>query len=536
MVSVKKPAMQHKLACEFLGTFLLTFVVGLNSTELDPGSGFGPIACGCCLMVLVYAFGPISGAHLNPAVTFSVLLQDGFAGEDEPHWKEALKYVIAQCSGGALAGLSTGFMVGFDKRGASVGPPEVSGIFFAAPLAEFLYSFLLCFVVLNVAVAYNVTTEGATTEGEEKVDPPSGYGVAIGFVLIAAKAISTVSGAALNPAVTVGINFMGPSWKSLYVPIYIVFQLLGGYAATTALHIVRPASKKRIDVGIPSWFTEKAYKLEALFDPEDTAEFLGTFFVCLTISLTIMSKQTVGNIWSIGACFMCVIYALGDVSGGVFNPALTLAFCVRWYGTGQGFGKDKLCDPKVSTKEGVKYFLHQMVGAAAGTGCTLLIYFLNDTPHKADTKPPELSEPCYFDWETKGCVTDKEGHPLLHTQGQAFFAEVFGTFFLCFVVLSIAGASVSNPLKDYTAFCVGSAIIAAGYSFGSISGGLLNPAVTLCNSIGTLQFFTSALPHIYVAGQCVGGVLAGVVFRYVTHTFEMPVAPSEASESLISTA
>jgi len=513
MVSDRKPGPMEKLAAEFLGTFLLTFVVGLNLTECSKLSGFGPIACGCCLMVLVYAFGPVSGGHLNPAVTFAVLLQNGFDGKTEAPWMSALKYVVAQCSGGALAGLGVGFMVGFEKKGAMIGPQDAAGILLAAPLAEFLYSFLLCFVVLNTAVAYN-----KTTVEEEDNGPPSGYGVAIGFVLIASKGAGVISGAALNPAVTIGINFMGPGWNSLYVPVYIVFQLLGGFAATTALHIVRPASKQTEDNGVPSWITETANKIEAKFDPEDTAEFLGTFFVCLTISLNLMDPSA-GAIWSIGACFMCVIYALGDVSGGVFNPALTLAFCVRWYGTGQGFGKDKLCDPKKSPKEVVKYCLHQMVGAAAGTGCTLLIYF--SSGDLKGTKPPVLATSCLLNYTTGACLNPTNGEDALHSSAQAFFAETFGTFFLCFVVLAIASPSVSTPLKNYGAFCVGGAIIAAGSSFGSISGGLLNPAVTLCNSIGTLQFFQETLPIIYVGGQCLGGVLAGLVFRFVTHGHEM---------------
>merc|ERR1719215_994515 len=74
-------------------------------------------------MVLVYTFGPISGGHLNPAVTFAVLLQEKMSPEEgESQWREALKYVIAQCAGGSLAGLACGFMVGFEHSKASLGP------------------------------------------------------------------------------------------------------------------------------------------------------------------------------------------------------------------------------------------------------------------------------------------------------------------------------------------------------------------------------------------------------------------------------
>lgn len=527
MASDRSPSTNTKLLAEFLGTFILTFVVGLNLTECDPRTGFGPIACGCALMVLVYAFGPISGGHLNPAVTFSILLQDGFAAsEEEPQWQQALKYVIAQCAGGALAGLASGFMVGFEKSGASLGPDSAE-ILLGAPLGEFLYTFLLCFTVLNVAVAHNQLSE--KDEKNESAEKPAGYGVAIGFVLIAAKGVAAVSGAALNPAVTLGINFMGPNWKTLYLPVYVAFQLAGGFAATTALHMVRPESKKhKVDLGAPSWFTAKAYQFEELFDPEDTAEFLGTFFIGLTISLNAMLPDNPGAIWSVGACFMVMIYSLGPVSGGVFNPALTLAFSLRWYGTGEGFGEEKLTDPAKSFKEWIKYFIHQLVGAAAGTGCTLLIYLLAEKGYPI----PEVQPACTYD-KANPLSMDPE-KCTRHTDGQAFFAECFGTFFLCFVVLSIAEKSVSAHLQHYGAFVVGSCIIAAGYSFGSISGGLLNPAVTLCNSVGTFQIFTSPLPIVYIGAQCLGGVLAGGVFRLVTHPHEMPLeAPSTSEQPLL---
>merc|ERR1719410_3200115 len=121
---------------------------------------------------------------------------------------------------------------------------------------------------------------------------------------------------------------------------------------------------------------------------------------------------------------------------------------------------------------------------------------------------------------------DENGDCVRHTLAQAFFAEIFGTFFLCLVVLAVA--SVKNPLQHYGAFCVGSCIIGAGYSFGSISGGLLNPAVTLCNSIGTLQFFQSAIPHAYVGAQCLGGILAGVSFRFLTQAHDMEESEKDA--------
>lgn len=187
-----------------------------------------------------------------------------------------------------------------------------------------------------------------------------------------------------------------------------------------------------------------------------------------------------------------------------------------------------MTDPAKSFKEWIKYFIHQLVGAAAGTGCTLLIYLLAEKGYPI----PEVQPACTYD-KANPLSMDPD-KCTRHTDGQAFFAECFGTFFLCFVVLSIAEKSVSAHLQHYGAFVVGSCIIAAGYSFGSISGGLLNPAVTLCNSVGTFQIFTSPLPIVYIGAQCLGGVLAGGVFRLVTHPHEMPLeAPSTSEQPLL---
>jgi len=172
-------------------------------------------------MVLMYAFGPISGAHLNPAVTLAVVLQEKMSKED------GLKYLIAQCSGGALAGLSTGFLASFGEasQGAEAIGPVKAEFAVGAPLVEFLFTFLLCFVFLNVAVC----NEQANNF----------YGAAVGFVVIAASGAKSVSGAALNPAVSLGVFFMGPNAHFFYLPVYAAVQLAGGFAAVTALHIVQ---------------------------------------------------------------------------------------------------------------------------------------------------------------------------------------------------------------------------------------------------------------------------------------------------------
>lgn len=105
------------------------------------------------------------------------------------------------------------------------------------------------------------------------------------------------------------------------------------------------------------------------------------------------------------------------------------------------------------------------------------------------------------------------------TLGQAFFAETFGTFFLCFVVLAVV--STRKPLQQFTGWVIGSTILAVGYAFGPVSGGILNPAITLAASIGDkFSALYEPAPLSYMAAQMVGGVLAAVVFKFVTHCHE----------------
>lgn len=526
-------APSSKIFAEFLGTFMFVFVLGANlSAGLhDPGTDvFGPTAIGMCLMVMVYSLSPISGGHINPAVTLAVFLTKSGLGDKEFPFEMALKYWIAQGAGGSLAGVAVGFLTGFGTSAEAAEHAQIAGLGYAigAPLAEFFYTFLLCFVFLN--------TSNGLIPGKKA---NRYYGVAVGFVLIAAHGCSQVSGAALNPAVSLGVNFMGPSWKSLDTPISIAAQLVAGVAAFIMLGIVRPeaAQKSSSDaytakLDTINKFLNKKLQENKYFDKDDSAEFLGTFFICLTISLNAMipPEKNVTQLWSVAACYMVMIWTLGDVSGGVFNPALTLAFAIRWYNTKQGFasvapgiqlapeaedGSDdvdhKLGDPNSPSgkKEFLKYSMLQLVGGACGTGATILIYMASGkwpAPHVGPLTHPNA---------TGGLVE--------YTDSQAFFAELCGTFLLAFVVLSVQNHAL---IKDYAALAIGGAVIAAGYSFGPISGGFFNPSSTLACSIGRqLAVLTSIAPLMYLAAQLTGASLAAVVFKLLTHTHEFDQLP-----------
>lgn len=186
----------RKYVVEFIGTFFFVLTIGcvLIGGAESVGS-LAPIAIGSSLMVMVFAGGHISGGHFNPAVTLGVFIRGKCSASD------VVPYIIAQVAGASVAALTVAFLVGSGGFGADVVMPALPDSFSggqvtAALLAEFLYTFALVWVVLNVATA---TGTGGN----------SFYGLAIGFtVLIGAFAVGGVSGGAFNPAVAVGITMM----------------------------------------------------------------------------------------------------------------------------------------------------------------------------------------------------------------------------------------------------------------------------------------------------------------------------------------
>jgi aquaporin Z len=195
----------NKYVTELIGTFFLVLTIGC--TVIGAGAGaLAPLAIGSALMVMIFAGGHISGGHYNPAVTLGVWIR----GKCDT--KDALPYMIFQIVGAALAAE----VVKFLKAGATVTPLKVA----VGPslVAEFLFTFALVYVVLNVATAKG-------TSGN------SFYGLAIGMtVMTGAFAVGGISGGAFNPAVAVGISVMGISpWSNIW--IYLLAELVGGAAA-----------------------------------------------------------------------------------------------------------------------------------------------------------------------------------------------------------------------------------------------------------------------------------------------------------------
>ena len=212
----------RKYITEFVGTFGLVLTVGC---VVLGGSDLAPLAIGGVLAALVFAGGHISGAHYNPAVTLAVFLRGRVRGAD------VLPYFGAQIAGGLLGGVAARMIV----NPAAIEPRSFSGQGIAVALfAEFLFTFFLAYVVLNVATS------------QDHADN-SFYGLAIGFILFAgAASVGGFSGAAFNPAVAIAASAIGIlSWSAIW--IFLVANFAGGAIAALVFRLLNPEDLKPLD-------------------------------------------------------------------------------------------------------------------------------------------------------------------------------------------------------------------------------------------------------------------------------------------------
>ncbi len=195
----------NKYITEFLGTFFLVLVIGLNAFA-------GPvnvIAISATLIAIIYAGAHISGAHYNPAVTIAVWVRGRILS------KEVILYILAQLTGAVVAAILTAKLFGVEGPGISV---ITDHDIVRALAAEVLGTFALVFVILNVGTAKANSGNGF-------------YGIAIGFtVLGCAYTLGHFSGGAFNPAVAMG-QVVNGGFASTDLWIYLAGSLVGAISA-----------------------------------------------------------------------------------------------------------------------------------------------------------------------------------------------------------------------------------------------------------------------------------------------------------------
>tara|TARA_B100001059_G_scaffold25404_1_gene20398 strand:- start:602 stop:1216 length:615 start_codon:yes stop_codon:yes gene_type:complete len=161
-----------KYLTEFIGTFFLVLIIGLSKN---------PLAIGFGLTILVYMGAHISGAHYNPAVSLAMLLRK------EINISDFIKYISSQVLGASLAAYVVSIM-----SSNMIVQPDLQEPVAIILLAELMFTYLLVFVILNVATHPNL-------EGN------SFYGFAIGLtVMTGAYCVGPLTGGVFNPAVSIG--------------------------------------------------------------------------------------------------------------------------------------------------------------------------------------------------------------------------------------------------------------------------------------------------------------------------------------------
>lgn len=199
-------------------------------------------------------------------------------------------------------------------------------------------------------------------------------------------------------------------------------------------------------------------------------EFIGTFFLVLTIGSTVINGGA-GVIppLAIGSMLMVMIFATGHISGGHLNPAVTLAVWMRG---------------KCATSDVPGYLISQIAGAVAAA---FLVLFMKGHP---TVTPMPLPSPVV---------------PLI--------AELLGAFAIAFVVLNAATAK-ANSNNSFYGLAIGFTVVACAFALGGYSGGAFNPAVAI--GITAMGLISASSVWIHIAGNLAGGALAAVIFKIVS--------------------
>jgi aquaporin Z len=200
-------------------------------------------------------------------------------------------------------------------------------------------------------------------------------------------------------------------------------------------------------------------------------EFIGTFFLVLVVALT-------GNAAAIGVILMVMVFAGGHISGGYYNPAVTLAVLLRG---------------KISGYDAGMYMVAQLI--AAVIAALIAKWYVGDM--------------AVVTLELNGKVL------------KAFVGELLGTFALAYVVLNVATAKGTTGNSFY-GLAIGFTVFAMASTFGSISGGAFNPAVAVGATV--IKAFAWKNIWIYLVACFGGGLCAAVLFNYV-NVEDKPVPP-----------
>lgn len=200
-------------------------------------------------------------------------------------------------------------------------------------------------------------------------------------------------------------------------------------------------------------------------------EIIGTFFLVLTVGLVVLSEAPLGAV-AIGSALMVMVYMGGHVSGGHYNPAVSLAAGLSG---------------KLRKRELLPYWISQLVGAIVAALAVRAIIGRTFAP-----------------------APGSDASALA-----ALMVELLFTFALCLVVLNTATHPKTKG-NSYYGLAIGFTVLVGAIAGGGISGGAFNPAVgvgpILVHAMAGDGGYSDLL--LYIVGPLMGGFLAAVVFRH----------------------
>jgi aquaporin Z len=201
------------------------------------------------------------------------------------------------------------------------------------------------------------------------------------------------------------------------------------------------------------------------------AEFIGTFFLVLTVGCTVIPGAAgVIPALAIGAALMVMIFAGGHISGAHFNPAVTFAIFVRG---------------RLELKDVIPYWIAQIAAAIAAAFVAMFLVGKSGTPMDITNIPV------------------------------VFVAEFLFTFALAYVVLNCATAKGTLDNSFY-GLAIGFTVLTGIFAVGAISGGAFNPAVAIGAAVMKLLKISDIWIHI--VAELVAGLLAALTFKFLNPT------------------
>jgi aquaporin Z len=227
--------------------------------------------------------------------------------------------------------------------------------------------------------------------------------------------------------------------------------------ATITQDRVTQAAPARTAVTTPAQLAVRKYAVELL----------GTFLFVFTVATAASIAGSLAPL-AIGATLMVMVYAGGHISGGHFNPAVTLGALVRG---------------RIGAGDAAAYWVVQVVGGILGGLLARWVIF-----------------------PTHDVAKTLSGHTL----GASFVVELLFTFALVYVVLNVA-TSKDHPVNSFYGLAIGFTVFAGATAVGGISGGVFNMAVFF--GAATAGLFAWSTIWVYLVAQALAGIAAGLVFR-----------------------